>query len=122
MTDPFLTNSVAALWLASADRMARQAYEIDAHALLGAVAGAAVFALHAPPATRLKRALQFFVSVLIGYAVAAEIDRLLPVNERSVCAFIGAALAVAVMNAALDTLAEGDLITLWQRLRRARHD
>ena len=122
MTEPFLVGTASALWLAGADDLARAMSKIQTDALLGACAGAAVFALRESPTTGIKRALQFLVSILIGYLAAAEIDRLLPIHERSVCAFIGATLAVTVMNMALDTFAHGDLFALWRRFRRARDD
>jgi hypothetical protein len=122
MTGSLAAGSAGAFWLAGSSGLARIWYTIDTNALLGACAGAVVFALHEGQISGIRRILLFVVSLLIGYLAAAELDRLLPIQGRSVCAFIGAALAVAIMNVALDTLAKRDLFALWHRLRRARRN
>lgn len=115
MTEPVSTLKSAGL-LAGGLSLAAYGPGVDGNVLIGAFAGAAVFVLHRRESPVVVRLLHFCASVAIGYLSAPELLRYLPIESPGVCAAIGAACAVTVINAVIDALDKCDLIALLQQL------
>jgi len=75
---------------------------LDAGALIGSFAGAAVFVLRAKEMGLLVRSFYFLTSMIAGYIASAELVRLTVVHDRGVAALVAAALVVTILNRGMD--------------------
>jgi hypothetical protein len=88
---------------------------VNGDALIGAFAGAVVFALHAKDLTITKRLVYMVVSILLGYMGADEVLRLTPLTSYALAAFGLSAVVVTFALAGIDKIRSFDITTFWKR-------
>lgn len=88
---------------------------VNGDALIGAFAGAVVFALHAKDLSIVKRLVYMLVSILIGYLGAGEVLRYTGMQSYTLAAFGLSAVVVTVALAGIDKIRQFDLASLWKR-------
>lgn len=82
---------------------------IDGDALIGAFAGAAVFAIHSKDLPIYKRLLYMLISMTIGYMAAGEVMEWTGLQSSALAAFGAAALVVTAALTAIDKIREFDI-------------
>lgn len=88
---------------------------IDGDALIGAFAGAVVFAMHAKDLAIVKRLVYMAVSVLIGYLGAGEVITHTMVTSPAIAGFSLSAVIVTLTLATIDRIRDFDLTKFWKR-------
>lgn len=88
---------------------------IDGDALIGAFAGASVFALHTKDLSIFKRLFYMLVSILMGYFGTGEVTRFTDVQHTGVAAFIGSALIVTAALSSIDRIRNFDVTSIFRR-------
>lgn len=88
---------------------------VNGDALIGAFAGAVVFALHAKDISIIKRLVYMAVSFVVGYLAAPEVMRYTGLQSFSVSAFGASALIVTAALAGIDKIKAFDITTLWKK-------
>lgn len=88
---------------------------VNGDALIGAFAGAVVFALHAKDLTVPKRIVYMVVSILLGYLGAEEVLRHTPLQSYTLAAFGLSAVVVTLALASIDRIRSFDITSLWKR-------
>lgn len=88
---------------------------VNGDALIGAFAGAVVFALHAKDLTLTKRLIYMVVSILIGYLGAEEVLRYTGMSSYTLAAFGLSAVVVTTALAGIDKIRNFDVTSLFKR-------
>lgn len=88
---------------------------VNGDALIGAFAGAVVFALHAKDLTITKRVVYMIVSILLGYMGSDEVLRHTPLTSHALAAFGLSAVVVTFALAGIDKIRSFDITTFWKR-------
>ncbi|TEA79847.1 putative holin [Allopusillimonas ginsengisoli] len=88
---------------------------VNGDALVGAFAGAVVFALHAKDISIAKRLAYMVVSFVVGYLAAPEVMRYTGLQSDTVAAFSASALIVTAALAGIDKIKAFDITSLWKR-------
>lgn len=88
---------------------------VNGDALIGAFAGAVVFALHARDISVAKRLIYMLVSFIIGYLAAPEVMRLSGVQSFTIAAFAASALVVTAALAGIEKIKSFDFSSLWKK-------
>lgn len=88
---------------------------INGDALIGAFAGAVVFAMHAQDLAILKRLVYMVVSVLIGYLGAGEVITHTWVTSPVIAGFGLSAVIVTLTLATIDRIRNFDMTRFWKR-------
>lgn len=88
---------------------------VNGDALIGAFAGATVFALHAKDLPALKRIIYMMVSILIGYLGADEVLRQTWLESPTLAAFGLSAVIVTLALASIDRIRDFDITRYWKR-------
>lgn len=88
---------------------------VNGDALIGAFAGAVVFALHAKDLPALKRIIYMMVSILIGYLGADEVLRQTWLESPTLAAFGLSAVIVTLALASIDRIRDFDITRYWKR-------
>lgn len=88
---------------------------VNGDALIGAFAGAVVFALHAKDISIVKRLAYMIISILIGYLGAGEVMHWTGMQSPAVSAFAASALIVTAALAGIDKIRQFDITSLWKR-------
>jgi len=88
---------------------------VNGDALIGAFAGAVVFAVHAKDTSIAKRLIYMVVSFVIGYFAAPEVMRLSGLQSFTIAAFAASATVVTAALAGIEKIKAFDLSTLWKR-------
>lgn len=88
---------------------------VNADALIGAFAGAVVFALHTKDVAIIKRLIYMIVSFVVGYLAAPELMRYTGLQSYTVAAFLSAALIVTLALAGIEKIKSFDISQLWKR-------
>lgn len=88
---------------------------VNGDALIGAFAGATVFALHAKDLPALKRVIYMMVSVLIGYLGADEVLRHTWLESSTLAAFGLSAVIVTLALASIDRIRGIDIPSIFKR-------
>lgn len=88
---------------------------VNGDALIGAFAGAVVFALHAKDLAIIKRLIYMFVSVLLGYLGADEVMRHTGMQSYTLAAFGLSAVVVTLALAGIDRIRSFDITSLFKR-------
>lgn len=113
MTEP-ATASLASVVAATAT--ATVAFPgIDGNALIGALAGGALFVTSAQELSQTKRWLFLAVSVAAGYYGAPEVVQRQIVASTGAAGFLVGALAVTGMRVVIDRLGSIDFLSLFKR-------
>lgn len=113
MTEPATTF----LGLAAATTVAASAMVpgVDANAIVGAVAGGALFVTSARDLTVRMRLAYLLVSAGAGYVAAPELMQRLPLHSTGVAAFLAGALAVTVTTQLIERVKTFDFTSLIKR-------
>ncbi len=88
---------------------------VNGDALIGAFAGAVVFALHAKDISIFKRIVYMVVSFVVGYLAAPEVMRLSGVQSFTIAAFAASAMVVTLALVSIDRIKTFDFASLWKR-------
>lgn len=88
---------------------------VNGDALIGAFAGAVVFALHAKDLPLAKRLIYMAISILLGYMGAGEVIRHTPLESPAIAAFALSALIVTLALASIDRIRSFDITSFWKR-------
>lgn len=88
---------------------------VNGDALIGAFAGAVVFALHAKDLPILKRIVYMVVSILLGYLGAGEVLHHTGLQSYTLAAFSLSAVIVTLALASIDRIRKFDITSLWNR-------
>lgn len=88
---------------------------VNADALIGAFAGAVVFALHAKDTRIIKRLIYMVVSFVIGYMAAPEVTHWTGLQHPTVAAFAASATVVTLALATIDRIKSFDITSIWKK-------
>ncbi len=88
---------------------------VNGDALIGAFAGAVVFALHAKDVSIIKRLAYMAISFVVGYLAAPEVMRYTGMQSFTLAAFGASATVVTVALAGIDKIKAFDISTFWKR-------
>lgn len=88
---------------------------VNGDALIGAFAGAVVFALHAKDLTITQRITYMFISILLGYLGAGEVMRYTGLESPAIASFALSAVVVTFALASIDHIRNFDITSLWKR-------
>lgn len=91
---------------------------VNGDALIGAFAGAVVFALHAGDLPVVKRLIYMLVSILIGYLGAGEVMHWTSLKSWTLSAFALSAMVVTAALAGIDRIKQFDITTLFNAFKR----
>lgn len=94
--------------------------DVNGDALIGAFAGAVVFALHTSDLPILRRVIYLLVSILIGYLGAGEVMHWTGLTSWTLAAFGLSAVVVTAALAGIDRIRQFDLATLLGHFRRGK--
>lgn len=109
MAEPTTTTALALV--AATFSIATMLPGADGNAVVGAFAGAALVALHARDVSIFWRVGYLVISWIIGYLAAPEVARRTGINASGLCAFIGAALAIAITVQVMERIKTFDFTT-----------
>lgn len=88
---------------------------VNGDALIGAFAGAVVFALHAKDLTITKRLVYMVLSILLGYLGADEVMHRLGMHSYTLASFGLSALVVTAALASIDRIRNFDVTKIFKR-------
>lgn len=88
---------------------------VDGDALIGAFAGAAVFAIHSKSLPIYKRLLYMIISMVIGYMGKSEVMLWTGIQSSTIAAFIGSALIVTAALSSIDKIRDFDASKIFGR-------
>lgn len=88
---------------------------VNGDALIGAFAGAVVFALHAKDLAIAKRLIYMLVSILLGYMGADEVLRHTGMQSYTLASFGLSAVVVTLALAGIDKIRSFDVTSLFKR-------
>jgi hypothetical protein len=82
---------------------------MDGMAVLGAISGAAIYTIHSPAESILKRLLYSGISVVVGYGGWQNVAAFMPITGSFFSAFILSAVAVTITTATIDRIKSADV-------------
>lgn len=88
---------------------------VNGDALIGAFAGAVVFALHAKDLPLVKRLVYMAISIMLGYMGASEVTRHFGIESPAIAAFAMSAVIVTLALASIDRIRSFDITAFWKR-------
>jgi len=88
---------------------------VNGDALIGAFAGAVVFALHAKDLAMPKRLIYMLVSLALGYFGADEVMHRFGMQSYTLASFGLSAIVVTVALASIDRIRNFDITSLFKR-------
>jgi len=88
---------------------------VNGDALIGAFAGAVVFALHAKDLSITKRLVYMVVSILLGYLGADEVLRHTGMQSYTLASFGLSAVVVTLALAGIDKIRDFDIASIFRR-------
>jgi len=115
MTEPATTALALTATAATATAASALVPDVDANALIGAVAGGALFVTSARDLSLPVRATYLLVSIAAGYVAAPEVIQRLPLHSTGVAAFLAATLAITVTTQIIDRVKAFDFTSILKR-------
>lgn len=88
---------------------------IDSDALVGAIAGAALFVTSSRELPLFRRVVYLLISAVIGYLAAPDVLAHLPLHSSAVAAFLAGALVVSVTVQLIERAKTFDVSTLFSK-------
>ncbi|MVW80164.1 putative holin [Bordetella sp. 02P26C-1] len=88
---------------------------VNGDALIGAFAGAVVFAIHAKDLSIGKRVAYLIVSILVGYLAEDEVTRWTHIQNSALAAFVASAFVVTAALSGIDWLRKLDITSFIKR-------
>jgi hypothetical protein len=115
MTEPASATLAVAATLATATAATTLIPGIDGNALVGAIAGGALFVTSARDLPLARRLAYLIVSAGAGYVSAPEVMQHVAIHSSGVAAFLAGATAVTVTTQVTERIKTLDLSTLFKR-------
>lgn len=115
MSEPTVTTLATAAALGTATATTALLPGIDGNALVGAVAGAALFVTSARDLPLVRRVLYLVISTVVGYLGAPEVLAHLPLHSPAIAAFLAGALVVTLTVQLIERAKALDLSTLLRK-------
>jgi len=115
MSEPTVTTLATATALGTATATTTLLPGIDGNALVGAVAGAALFVTSARDLPLARRVLYLVISTVVGYLAAPEVLAHLPLHSPAIAAFLAGALVVTLTVQLIERAKAFDLSTLLRK-------
>jgi hypothetical protein len=110
------TSSAASAWATmSAVAITSILPGVNGDALIGAFAGAVVFALHAKDLPIIKRLIYMMLSILLGYMGAGEVMHWTGIQSHTIAALVASALIVTALLSGIDKIRQFDITSLWKK-------
>lgn len=115
MTEPASATLATSTAIATATAATTLLPGIDGNALVGAIAGGALFVTSAHDLPLWRRAVYLVVSVSAGYLAAPDIQPHAPMLSTGVCAFLAGALVVTLATQAIERAKTFDLSSIFTK-------
>lgn len=115
MTEPASASLAIAAAAATATAASAIIPGVDANALVGAVAGGALFVTSARDLSVALRLVYLFISAAAGYVAAPELVQRVPIQSTGVAAFLAAALAITVTTQVIERAKAFDFTSILKR-------
>ena len=114
MTEP-ATTSIALAAVATTTAASALVPGLDANALVGAIAGGALFVTSSRDLSLITRLAYLFISAGAGYVAAPELIQRLPITSTGVAAFLAASLAITVTTQVIERAKAFDFTSILKR-------
>lgn len=88
---------------------------IDGDALVGAVAGAALFVTSSRDLPLMRRVIYLVISTVVGYLAAPDVLAHVPLHSTALAAFLAGALVVTLTMQLIERAKTFDLATLFRK-------
>jgi len=115
MTEPATASLAIAAAAATATAATALVPGVDANALVGAIAGGALFVTSAKDQSVGMRLAYLVISAGAGYVAAPELIQRLPLHSTGVAAFLAGALAITVTTQVIERVKTFDFTSLLKR-------
>lgn len=115
MTEPASATLTASAALAATAATTAMLPGIDGNALVGAIAGGALFVTSARDLPLWRRAVYLLISVAAGYLGAPELMQVLPLHSSGVSAFLAGAVAITVATQIIERVKTFDVSSLFTK-------
>ena len=109
MSEPTVATLATSTALGTATATTALLPGIDGNALVGAVAGAALFVTSSRDLPLVRRVIYLVISTVVGYLAAPEVAARMGLQETGVSAFLAAAFAIAITVQGLERIKTLDL-------------
>lgn len=115
MSEPTIATLATSTALGTATATTALLPGIDGNALVGAVAGAALFVTSARDLPLLRRVIYLVISTVVGYLAAPEVLAHLPLQSSAVAAFLAGALVVTLTLPLIERAKSFDVSTVFKK-------
>jgi hypothetical protein len=115
MSEPALATLATSAALGTATATTALMPGIDGNALVGAVAGAALFVTSSRDLPLIRRVIYLVISTVVGYLAAPEVLAHLPLQSTALAAFLAGALVVTLTMQLIERAKTFDLSTLFRK-------
>jgi hypothetical protein len=115
MSEPAITTLATSAALGTPTATTALLPGIDGNALVGAVAGAALFVTSSRDLPLLRRVIYLVISSVVGYLAAPEVLTHFPLHSTAVAAFLAGALVVTLTIPLIERAKTIDLSTLFRK-------
>ena len=112
MTEPAIAALATAAAAATAATASTLVPGVDGNALVGAIAGGALFVTSARDLPVASRLAYLFASAGAGYVAAPEVLQYIPLHSAGVAAFLASSLAVTVTTQLIERVKTFDFTSL----------
>lgn len=115
MSEPTIATLATSAALGTATATTALLPGIDGNALVGAVAGAALFVTSSRDLPLVRRVIYLVISTVVGYLAAPEVLAHLPLRSTAIAAFLAGALVVTLTVQLIERAKAFDLSTLLKK-------
>lgn len=115
MSEPTIATLATSTALGTATATTALLPGVDGNALVGAVAGAALFVTSARDLPLLRRVIYLVISTVVGYLAAPEVLAHLPLQSSAVAAFLAGALVVTLTLPLIERAKSFDVSTVFKK-------
>lgn len=115
MSEPTIATLATSAALGAATATTALLPGIDGNALVGAVAGAALFVTSSRDLPLLRRVIYLVISTVVGYLAAPEVLAHVPLQSTAIAAFLAGALVVTLTVQLIERAKAFDLSTLLKK-------
>ena len=115
MSEPTLATLTTSAALGTATATTALLPGVDGNALVGAVAGAALFVTSSRDLPLVRRVIYLVISTVIGYLAAPEVLAHLPLTSTAIAAFLAGALVVTLTVQLIERAKAFDLAILFRK-------
>lgn len=115
MSEPAIATVATATALGTATATTALLPGIDGNALVGAVAGAALFVTSSRDLPLVRRVIYLVISTVVGYLAAPDLLAHLPLQSTAVAAFLAGALVVTLTTQLIERAKSFDFSTVFRK-------